>query len=54
MTATNKLISQKFKTTIQAMKKKQETKNSASIIEYISGDHFVKETISIYSKQFIV
>jgi len=39
ITATNKLISQKLRTMTQMMKKKQETKNSASIIEYMRGDH---------------
>jgi hypothetical protein len=40
MTATKRLISQKLRTIIQTMKKQQETKNSASIIEYMSGDHW--------------
>ena len=39
ITATKRLMSQKFSTTMQIIKKKQETKNSASIIEYIRGDH---------------
>jgi hypothetical protein len=39
ITATNKLINQKFNTTTQRMKKKHETKNSASIMEYIIGAH---------------
>jgi hypothetical protein len=42
MTATNKLRSQKLITTMQTMKKKQDTKYSASIIEYMSGDHYKK------------
>ena len=42
MTATNKFKSQKFRTTMVTMKKKQETKYSASIMEYISGDHCVR------------
>jgi hypothetical protein len=33
------LISQMFNTRMQTMKKKQETKNSASMIEYMIGDH---------------
>jgi hypothetical protein len=39
ITATNRLISQTFNTRMQTMKKKQETKNSASMIEYMIGDH---------------
>ena len=39
MTATNRLMSQKFRTMIHTMKKKQETKYSESIIWYMSGDH---------------
>ena len=39
MTATNKLINQKFNTMMQTMKKKQDTKYSESIIWYMSGDH---------------
>jgi hypothetical protein len=39
ITATNKLISQKLSTTRQMMKKKQDTKNSESITEYINVDH---------------
>lgn len=40
ITATNKLISQKLSTTIQTMKKKEDTKNSESITEYINCDHY--------------
>jgi len=32
-------MSQKFSTTIQIMKKMQDMKNSASIMEYIIDDH---------------
>jgi hypothetical protein len=39
ITATNKLMSQMFNTRMQIMKKKQDTKNSASMIEYIIEDH---------------
>jgi hypothetical protein len=41
VTATSRLISQMFDTImlIQTVKKKQETKNSASMIEYMIGDH---------------
>ena len=39
MTATNRLMSQKLRTRMQMMKKKQDTKNSASIIAYMTGDH---------------
>ena len=39
ITATKRLMSQKLRTITQTMKKKHETKYSASIIEYISGDH---------------
>jgi len=39
ITATNRLMSQKFSTTIQIIKKKEDMKNSASIMEYISDDH---------------
>lgn len=39
MTATKRLISQKLRTIMQTMKKKQETKNSESIMSYIIGDH---------------
>jgi hypothetical protein len=39
MTATNRLISQKLRTIMATMKKKHEMKNSASIMEYIRGDH---------------
>ena len=39
ITATKRLMSQKLSTTMQTMKKKHETKNSESIIEYIIGDH---------------
>ena len=39
MTATNRLMSQKFKTMMAIMKKKHETKNSESIREYINGVH---------------
>lgn len=40
MTATKRLISQKFRTIRHTIKKKQDTKNSASIMLYIMGDHF--------------
>ena len=40
ITATKRLISQKFKTIMAIMKKKHDTKNSASIIEYINGVHW--------------
>ena len=39
MTATNKLMSQKLSTIMQTMKKKQDTKNSESIIWYMRGVH---------------
>jgi hypothetical protein len=39
ITATNKLMSQMFRTMMQTMKKTQDTKNSASMIEYIIEDH---------------
>jgi hypothetical protein len=39
MTAMNKLMSQKFRTMTQMMKKRQEMKYSDSIAEYIRGDH---------------
>lgn len=39
ITATNRLMSQKFKTIIQMIKKKHEMKNSESIMSYIIGDH---------------
>jgi hypothetical protein len=39
ITATKRLMSQKFSTTIQIIKKTEDMKNSASIIEYIRGDH---------------
>ena len=39
ITATNKLMSQKLSTMTQMMKKAQEMKNSASIMEYIRDDH---------------
>jgi hypothetical protein len=42
MTATNRLMSQKLRTMTQMMKNKAETKNSASMIEYIKGDHYQK------------
>ena len=37
MTATKRLMSQKLSTMIQTMKKKQDTKNSESIIWYTPG-----------------
>jgi hypothetical protein len=40
ITATKRLISQKFRTIMAIIKKKHETKNSASIIEYINGVHW--------------
>jgi hypothetical protein len=39
MTATKRLKSQKFKTTTHIMKKIQDTKYSASSMEYMSGAH---------------
>ena len=39
ITATKRLISQKLSTRMQIMKKKQDTKYSASIIAYMIGDH---------------
>jgi hypothetical protein len=39
MTATNRLMSQKFNTMMHTMKKKHEIKNSESIMSYIKGDH---------------
>ena len=39
ITATKRLISQKLSTMMARMKKKQDTQNSASTIEYINGDH---------------
>jgi hypothetical protein len=39
MTAINRLMSQKFNTITQMMKKRQEMKYSASIAPYIMGDH---------------
>lgn len=47
ITATNKLINQKLRTTTQIMKKKQETKNSESIIAYINGVHLLWEAMVI-------
>jgi hypothetical protein len=44
ITATNRLMSQKLRTTTHMMKKKQEIKNSESIMEYISGDHYQSVT----------
>jgi hypothetical protein len=41
ITATKRLINQKLSTMMQTMKKIQETKNSASIIEYMIGDHWI-------------
>ena len=40
MTATNRLISQKLRTIMATIKKKHEIKNSASIIWYMSPDHY--------------
>ena len=40
MTAMNRLISQKFRITMQVMKKRHDTKNSASIMLYMIGDHY--------------
>ena len=39
MTATKRLMSQKFKTMMHTMKKKHDTKNSESIMLYIKVDH---------------
>lgn len=39
MTAMNRFMSQKFKMTMQVMKNRHDTKNSASIMLYIMGDH---------------
>ena len=39
ITATKRLMSQKFRITRQMMKKKAETKNSESIMSYMMGDH---------------
>jgi hypothetical protein len=50
MTATKRLISQKLRTTMQTMKKQHETKNSASIIAYIMGDHWMGIVSSANSK----
>ena len=47
MTATKRLINQKLSTTMQTMKKQHETKNSASIMEYISGDHLGGKSVSV-------
>lgn len=41
MTATKRLMSQKLRTMTQIMKKKQEIKNSESIMEYMRGDHYL-------------
>ncbi|KAG1766293.1 hypothetical protein EDD22DRAFT_1011504 [Suillus occidentalis] len=46
ITATNKLISQMFSTWMQTMKKKQETKNSASMIEYMIGDRLKEISVT--------
>jgi hypothetical protein len=40
MTATNRLMSQKLRMMMPKMKKKHETKNSASIMLYITGAHY--------------
>ena len=40
ITATKRFRSQKFSTTIANMKKRHETKYSASIMEYIKGAHY--------------
>lgn len=41
ITATKRLMSQKLSTMRQTMKKKQDTKNSESIIWYMMGDHCI-------------
>ena len=46
MTATNKLMIQKLRTTMQMMKNREETKKSESMTLYITGDHCNK-TLSI-------
>lgn len=40
ITATKRLMSQKFRTITQIMKKRHETKYSESIMEYMSGVHW--------------
>lgn len=54
MTATKRLMSQKLRTMIATIKKKQEAKNSASIIEYIRPDHYWFDKLIISSQGKII
>ena len=51
ITATNRLISQKFNTIISTIKKKHDTKNSASIISYIIGAHYHIPHVQLFRRK---
>lgn len=56
MTATKRLMSQKLSTMMHTMKKKQDTKNSESIMLYIKVDHWniVSRRLSVYTEKHLL